>query len=179
MENRSPASHRTEGPANASHRTPQENEKIRRLKARASHGLYSMALFIALRTGAVRDFDFLPSLPPKIHALLGHPPSANMISTALLLYSFSAIVLILSRMMSGSGSFGGFTPVAYLAGFYFFYHFSGGMEENFWAVFAAGMTILSLESYQVWNFCTEEIKKEEVIQAEMVKHDPKQSKPED
>jgi hypothetical protein len=179
MENRSPASHRTEGPANPSHRTPQENEKIRRLKARASHGLYSMALFIALSIGAVRDFDFLPSLPPKIHALLGHPPSANMISTALLLYSFSAIVLILSRMMSGSGSFGGFTQVAYLAGFYFFYHFSGGMEENFWAVFAAGMTILSLESYQVWNFCTEEIKKEEVIRAEMARNDPKRDKPED
>ena len=179
MENRSPASHRTERPANPPRRLPQENEKIRRLKARASHGLYAMALFIALSIGAVRDFDFLPSLPPKIHALLGHPPAANLISTALLLYSFSAIVLILSRMMSGSGSFGGFTQVAYLAGFYFFYHFSGGMEENFWAVFAAGMTILSLESYQVWNFCTEEIRKEEVIQAEMARNDPKQDKPVD
>ncbi len=84
-----------------------------------------------------------------------------MISAALLIYSFSAIILVLSRMMSGSGKFGGYSQVAYLAGFYFFYHFSGSMDEHFWAVFAAGMTILGLDSYHVWAWCAEELKKEE------------------
>jgi hypothetical protein len=125
------------------------------------HSLYALALFIAMSIGAMRDFDFLPALPANVHELLGQSPSADMISAALLVYSFSAIILVLSRMMSGSGKYGGLIQVAYLAGFYFFYHFSGEMEGHFWAVFAAGMTILGLESYHVWTWCAEEIRKEE------------------
>jgi hypothetical protein len=179
MGNRHPEPRLTEGSTSPQPGVPPDTEKIRRLKAKASHGLFAMAIFIAMSIGAVRDFDFLPSFPPRVHALLGHPPSANMISTALLLYSFAAIVLILSRMMGGSGSFSGFAHVAYLAGFYFFYHFSGAMEENFWAVFAAGVTILGLESYHIWNFCTEEVRKEQEILLELGRNDHKQEKPED
>jgi len=150
----------TDGSEKRKDRQP-ENDNIRRLKAKPGHSLYALALFIAMSIGALRDFDFLPSLPPGVHELLGQPPSADMISAALLIYSFSAIILILSRMMSGSGKFSGYSQVAYLAGFYFFYHFSGAMGENFWAVFAAGMTILGLDSYHVWAWCSEEIRKEE------------------
>jgi hypothetical protein len=139
----------------------QNKDRINQLRARPGHSLYALALFIALSIGAIRDFDFLPSFPPRIHELLGQPPSPDMISAALLIYSFSAIILVLGRMMSGSGKFGGYSQVAYLAGFYFFYHFSGSMDENFWAVFAAGMTILGLDSYHVWAWCAEELKKEE------------------
>jgi hypothetical protein len=144
---------------------PQENDIIRRLKTRPSHSLYAMAFFIALSIGAMRDFDFIPSFPPAFRELLGQPPSADMVSAALLIYSFSAIIKVLARMMSGDGKFSGFAHVAFLAGFYFFYHFSGAMEENFWAVFAAGMTILALGSYHIWTWCAEEIRKEEEILA--------------
>lgn len=126
----------------------------------ANHGLFALAFFIAISIGALRDFDFLPPLPDRIRAILGHPPPANMISALLLLYSFSAIILILSRMMSGTGGYGGVAHVGYLTAFYVFYHFAGAMEENFWAVFAAGMTILGLESYRIWTHCMEEIVKE-------------------
>jgi hypothetical protein len=137
-----------------------EPEKIRRLKTLANRGLFALALFMALSIGAIRDFDFIPSFPAHFRQLLGHPPSTNMISGVLLLYSFAAIVLILSRMTTGSDKFGPFANVGYLAGFYFFYHFAGAMEENFWAVFAAGITVLSLESYHIRNYCSEEIRKE-------------------
>ena len=88
-----------------------------------------------------------------------------MISAVLLLYIFSAIILILSRMMSGSGKYGGVSHVGYLAGFYFFYHFSGKLPENFWAVFAAGVTILGLEGYHLWIYCSEEIEREREVLA--------------
>lgn len=155
MGNTSPS----ETPGLLSSQTPETAEKIRRLKARVNHGLFSMALFIALSIGAIRDFDFLPSFPENIHALLGHPPSANLISTALIVYIFSAIVLVLARMMSGSGIFSGFSQVGYLAGFYIFYHFAKAMDENFWAVFASGITILALDTYHMWIYSAEEIKK--------------------
>jgi hypothetical protein len=171
MGNHPPESRRKDGSDNPQSTKPLENDKIRRLKARSSHTLYVIALFIAMSIGAIRDFDFLPSLPPGIHDLLGEPPSAEMISTALLIYSFSAIILTLSRMMSGSASYSGFTQLAYLAGFYLFYHF--------WAVFAAGMTILALESYQVWAWCMEEIRKEEEILAGLERNRHKHDNPDD
>jgi hypothetical protein len=136
------------------------SQKIRQLQARANRGLLVIAIFIAVSIGAIRDFDLLPSLPTGVRAILGHPPSPNMISALLILYSFSAIVLILARMMSGSGSSGGLAHIGYLTAFYLFYHFAGALAENFWAVFAAGMTILGLESYHLWTWCMDEVAKE-------------------
>ena len=146
---------------------PQESmEKVRRLKARASRGLFAMALFISVSICAVRGFDFLPALSPQMRSILGTPPSASMISAALMLYSFSAIILTLSRMMSGTGNYTGMAHVGYLAAFYGFYHFAGALADNFWAVFVAGSTILGLESYHIWTFCMDEIKKEQETLAE-------------
>jgi hypothetical protein len=108
----------------------------------------------------LRDFSFLLFLDESIRATLGHPPPANLISAFLILYIFSAIILTLSRMMSGSGQYSGISHVGYLAGFYVFYHFSGTLPEHFWAVFVAGMTILGLEIYHIWIYCSEEIEKE-------------------
>lgn len=142
-------------------------ENIRRIKSRANRSMFSLALFVAISIGALRGFDFLPSFSPHFRALLGRPPSSNMISAALMLYSFSAIILILSRMMSGAGVNTGLAHVGYLSGFFFFYHFAGAMEANFWAVFAAGVTILSLESYHTWTRCSEDIRKEQETLSEI------------
>lgn len=129
-----------------------------------------MALFILFSIGALLDFSFLPSLDQSIRTTLGHPPPANLISALLILYIFSAIILILSRMMSGSGKYSGLSHVGYLAGFYVFYHFSGALRENFWAVFVAGITILGLESYHIWIYCSEEIVKERETLAALDRH---------
>jgi hypothetical protein len=108
----------------------------------------------------LRDFSFLLGLDKSIRMALGHPPPADLINSLLILYIFSAIILILSRMMSGSGKYSGVSHAGYLAGFYFFYHFSDTLPENVWAVFVAGLTILGLESYHIWIYCSEEIEKE-------------------
>lgn len=148
-------------------------KNISRLERRASHGLYILAIFIALSITATQDFSLLPSFPPGVIKALGKPPSAQMISAALLVYLFSAIILTLARMMEGTGKTGGITHLGYLAAFYFFYHFSGDMEVHFWAVFAAGVTILSLESYHLWQYCREEILKERALLAELDRLDRK------
>ena len=148
-------------------------KNISRLERRASQGLYVLAIFIALSIVAMQNFSLFPSFPPAIIKALGKAPSAQMISTALLIYLFSAIILILARMMEGTGKTGGIAHLGYLAAFYFFYHFSGDMEVHFWAVFAAGVTILSLESYHLWQYCREEIQKERSLLAELDRLDRK------
>ena len=132
-------------------------DTIQSLHRKFTAELLAAALFLIVSLAALDGFSFFPSLPADIRTMLGRPPSVNMISAVLLLYIFSAIILILSRMMSGSGRYGGVSHVGYVSGFYFFYHFSGKLPENFWAVFAAGVTILGLEGYHLWIYCSEEI----------------------
>ena len=132
-------------------------DTIRVLHRTFTGELLAVALFLLLSLAASSDFSLFPSLSANIRAALGRPPSVNMISAVLLLYIFSAIILILSRMMSGSGKYGGVSHVGYIAGFYAFYHFTGKLPENFWAVFATGVTILGLEGYHLWIYCSEEI----------------------
>ncbi|AAR33921.1 menaquinol oxidoreductase [Geobacter sulfurreducens] len=137
--------------------------RIRRYRVTASRGLWAMALFLAVSTAALWDFSFLPPMSDQVRAFLGKPPSATMISGVLMLYTFSAIILILARMMGGAEQYSGFAHVGYLTAFYLFYHFARALNDNYWAVFVAGITILGLESYHIWNFCSEAIRKDQEI----------------
>lgn len=120
----------------------------------------------------MRNFDLLPPLPPSIREQLGAAPPVTMISALLLLYAFSATILTLSRMMGGVEKFGGFGHVAFLAGFYGFYHLAGALDGNFWAVFAAGLTIISLDAYHLWNHCMDGIRREKEALAEQPRRPP-------
>lgn len=132
-------------------------KRIQRLRTMANRGLWAIALFLVVSIAALNQFSFIPPLPEQIREQLGAAPPAIMISGLLILYSFSSLVLILARMVGDSVSHGGFYHVAYLTGFYCFYNLAGSLEDNFWAVFAAGATILSLESYHLWSWCSRQI----------------------
>lgn len=123
-------------------------------------GLWPLALFLVLSIGAWRGFDMLPAIPGDVRALLGPAPPERLISIALVVYSFSAIILILSRMMGESKASGGIRHLGYLGAFFLFYQYAGVMRENFWAVFAAGMSILCLSAYHQWVQCGELIRQE-------------------
>lgn len=135
-------------------------KKIRKLQSRANNGLWAMVLFIAASIGAFRNFDFLPPIPESARTFLGEAPPTELINAALIVYTFSAIILILSRMTLGSGKAGAMAHVGYLTGFYIFYFFARALEDNFWAVFAAGVTILALSNYHLWTSSNDAIHKE-------------------
>lgn len=141
--------------------------EIRALQRRSGRGLWALALFIMVCLVALGDFAVLPDLPHGVKAALGRPPSTKMISGVLVIYTFSAIILTLSRMMSGTGACTGIAHVGYLAGFFGFYHFAGSLEENYLAVVVAGFTVLSLETYHVWSHCQERIKEEQEVIARL------------
>lgn len=147
----------------------QVQAKIRKLELLSSMGLWSLALFTGLSIGAFRNFDFLPSLGEDFRALLGAGPPVNFINWALVLYAFSAIVLVLTQMASNKAPRGALAHLGYLSAFYIFYHFSEGLSENFWAVFTVGMTILSLLSYHIWNYYKDKIREEQEILTELNK----------
>lgn len=127
---------------------------IDRLVTFSNRGLWALSLFMLVSMLAWSDFPLLP-LPDTVTASLGAPPPPHIISLVLLLYTFSAIILSLSRMMAGIEHKSSFCHVGYLTGFFLFYHFAKALDDNYWAVFGAGITILSVESYRIWSYCKE------------------------
>lgn len=143
--------------------------KIKKLELLSSTGLWILALFTALSIGAHRNFDFLPPLSEGIRSLLGAGPPVRYINWALVLYGFSAIILILTQMANNKRPKGALAHFGYLGAFYFFYHFSEGLSDNFWAIFAVGLTILGLQSYHVWNYYHEKIDEQNAVLEELEK----------
>ena len=119
-------------------------------------GLWSLSLFLLVSIYAWRSFPFFPT-PELFMSYLGTPPSAYLISTLFVVYTFFAILLSLSRMIAGVAHHGSLSHVGYLAGFFFFYYVTKALDDNYWAVFAAGITILAVESYRIWAFCQESL----------------------
>ena len=143
--------------------------KIRKLELLSSSGLWILAMFTALSIGASRDFDFLPTFSDEIHKMLGAAPPTNFINWALVLYGFSAIIMVLTQMTGTKPPRGAVSHFCYLSAFYAFYHFSGDLAENLWAIFTVGMTILSLQGYHVWNYYKDKVREEQEILAELNK----------
>lgn len=132
--------------------------EIQHFKSFSNRGLWAVSLFLLVSMTAWRDFSFLV-LPDKVLTALGQPPSPQAIGILLIIYTFSAIMLSLSRMMAGIEHKSSFCHVGYLTAFYLFYHFAKALDDNYWAVFGAGLTILAVESYRIWSFCSEMIAK--------------------
>lgn len=131
-------------------------EDIDRLNRFSIRGILALALFILISIFAWTGFSFLPP-PERVTAVLGRPPSAYIISIALIIYTFSAIVLSLARMSTGVEHRSSFCHVGYLTAFFLFYYFGKSLDENYWAVFGSGMTILGVESYRIWTYCAENV----------------------
>lgn len=136
--------------------------EIRRLHRLSNRGMWGLALFILISIGA-QQTRILPPLSEGARVVLGAAPPVKLISIALVVYSFSALILILSRMMGGADTYRGWAHLGYLSGFYAFYYYAEVLPENFWAVFAAGITILSLEYYLIWTYCSEAIRTEQEL----------------
>jgi len=141
--------------------------RIRRLERTAGNGLWGMVTFLLISFAAFDGFSILPDLPESIRQQLGAPPPVDLISLALVVYAFSGIILTLARMTSNSGSYRGFMHAAFFAGFYAFYHLSGALTDNFWAVFLAGVSVMGLESYHLWTRHGASIRKQQELLASL------------
>lgn len=125
--------------------------RIRKLERSTVVGLLGMILFLLVSFGAYSQFSMLPTLSEEVWQILGAPPPIEMISLALVVYAFSGIILILGRMANDTGSsYRGLMHAGFFTGFYTFYHLSGGLPDNFWATFFAGLSVLGLENYLLW-----------------------------
>jgi O-antigen/teichoic acid export membrane protein len=103
----------------------------------------------------------LPPLTPELRQLLGPPPPLVLINLALVVYTFSALVLSLARMINGADAGRCWVPLLYITPFYLFYYFAEALRDNYWAIFAAGLTVTGMECYRCWTWARESLVEEE------------------
>lgn len=137
--------------------------RIRRLERASGNGLWSMVLFLAVSYFAFDGFAILPDLSDDVRRMLGAPPPGEMISLALVVYAFSSIVRTLARMSRNIKPYTGLMHAAFFTAFYTFYQLSGVLQDNFWAVFFAGISVMGLDNYYLWAHSNEAIGKERAL----------------
>lgn len=137
--------------------------RIRHLERAAGSGLWSMVLFLTISFVAFDGFSIFPDLSNDVHKMLGTPPPASMISLALVVYAFSSIVQTLARMSRKIKPYTGLMHAAFFTAFYAFYQLSGVLQDNFWAVFFAGISVMGLDNYYLLSHSNEAVRKERAL----------------
>ena len=122
---------------------------------------------------AFNGFSFFPDLSEETRRMLGAPPPTGMISLALVVYAFSGIIRTLARMSQNIKPYMGLMHAAFFTAFYTFYHLSGALPDNFWAVFFAGISVMGLENYYLWTHSNEAVRKERELLKSMQGGDDK------
>ncbi|MDY0189863.1 MAG: hypothetical protein RBR22_03935 [Desulfuromonas sp.] len=154
----------------ADKRSPQQRlariqAHIDTLHALSRQGLWGLLTFVLISLLVVyfQDANLLANVSQGTREFLGKPPSAKFINLALAVYSFSALILTLSRLSDGAETYRGWSHIGYLTGFYMFYFFANAVRVNAMAVVVSGLTILGLEYYSVRSFTSASIRRELVI----------------
>lgn len=141
--------------------------RIRKLERASGNGLWAMVFFLMVSFVAFDSFSFFPEISTDLRRLLGTPPPAGMISLALVVYAFSGIVRTLARMSRNIKPYLGLMHASFFSAFYAFYHLSGALQDNFWAVFFAGISVMGLENYYLWSHSNAALLKERALLASM------------
>lgn len=137
--------------------------RIRRLERVSGNGLWSMILFLIVSFAAFDGFSILPDLSDNALEMLGTSPPVSLIGLALVVYAFSGIVRTLASMSRNIKPYMGLMHAAFFTGFYTFYHLAGALQDNFWAIFIAGISVMGLENYYLWSHSSNAIRKERAL----------------
>ena len=143
--------------------------RIRKLERVSGNGLWAMLLFLLVSFAAFDGFSILPDLSDEVLETLGASPPIGLIGLALVIYAFSGIVRTLSSMSRNIKPYTGLMHAAFFTGFYAFYHLAGALQDHFWAIFIAGISVMGLENYYVWAHSSEAIRKERALLNSMSK----------
>lgn len=140
--------HQSEGstPANMS-----QLQKIRALRDNghhlARHNLWELFLFLLVSICAynVRELNLFSMASEPLRQLLGYPPPAYMVSTALAVYFGSSVILGLKALAYRSKPTGTWNHLGYRSAFYFFYSFTGSIAEHFLPILLIGLLLYGLD----------------------------------
>ena len=119
-----------------------------------AENLSSLGLFLIVCVIAFihKDFSLFESVNESIKVILGNPPPAFLISTALAVYLFSAMVLTLSDIVQNSEPKNKWSHLFYRITFFIFYSFGGTIALNFIPVLLVGLFLYGLEQFHILHY---------------------------
>jgi hypothetical protein len=135
-------------------RTRQIWERSEQRYRRSRNNLWGLLAFLLISIDAYtfRNFNLFESSSEPLRQLLGYPPPAYLISIALAVYCFSAIILTLTAMANDTRPASTWKNLGYRSAFYLFYSFSGTLAGHYIPVLVVGLCLYALDQCHIWIY---------------------------
>ena len=122
--------------------------------ARSRKNLWGLIIFLLISIDAYsfRHINLFEISSEPIRQLLGTPPPAFLISLALAVYCFSAVLMSLTSIAKGIRPSPSWKHLFYRTIFYLFYSFCGALAAHHLPVLLIGLFLYGLEQVHVWVY---------------------------
>jgi hypothetical protein len=127
--------------------------KIEGFHAVSRVGLWRVLLFLVISIAALpfRDFDLFSLVPENVAEILGAPPPTDLIHIVLGVSVVCAVILIPGRAAAQPELGHNWLQFWLMAAFYPLYAVNGVLGIYFPVVLAAGLLVLAVEHFIIWN----------------------------
>jgi hypothetical protein len=122
-------------------------------------GLWSIFLFLAASAVALhfRDLTLSGSLPAGLMEQLGPAPPVVLVNVVLGVSTLCSLIAIVGKIHENRRPGNTWVHLWFRLFFYLLYFISNSLNEYFYVVFISGLAVLSLQHYNVWNYCSRAI----------------------
>jgi len=117
------------------------------------HETLNFVLFLVISTAffSIRNVDLLTPLSESTRQILGQPPPPFLTGVAVGVYSVTAAILIIARIVNGTVPPRKWLSLFLRTVFYFFFAVANALPANFMGVFIAGLSLFGLEQFHLWS----------------------------
>lgn len=124
-------------------------------------GLLGILLFLAASAVALnyRELTLSGSVTPAMMEQLASTPPVILVNIIFGASTISSLIIIGGRIYFNLRPGNIWTHFLFRIAFYFLYFIADSLNEHFYVVFISGLTVLALQHYNIFNYCTRAIEK--------------------
>ena len=124
-------------------------------------GLLGILLFLAASAAALnsRELTLSGSVSPALMVQLASTPPVILVNIIFGASTISSLIIIAGRIYFNLRPGNIWTHFWFRVSFYFLYFIADSLNEHFYVVFISGLSVLSLQHYNIFNYCTRAIEK--------------------
>lgn len=124
-------------------------------------GLLGILLFLGASAAALnfRELTLTGTVSPDQMELLASTPPVILVNIIFGASTISSLIIIAGRIYFNLRPGNIWTHFWFRVSFYFLYFIADSLNEHFYVVFISGMSVLALQHYNIFNYCTKAIEK--------------------
>jgi hypothetical protein len=122
-------------------------------------GLWSIFFFLAASALALhfRGLTLSGSLPAGLMEQLGPTPPVMLVNAVLGVSTICSLIAIAGKIHENRRPGNTWVHLGFRMFFYLLYFIANSLDEYFYVVFISGLAVISLQHYNVWNYCSRAI----------------------